>query len=228
MLVHAPQNPPIKITEESPRKASWEYPKSKILTEDLLVQKHGNIPLVILRIAGCYDDDCHSIPISNQIERIYDRSFERFLFPGDITHGASFLHLEDLADVIFEAIQKRKDLPKEFIALVGEEEVLSYDYLQRNINKQLFGKELKTMRVPKWFAKFGAWIQCHIPGYKSFIRPWMIDLADDNYDIDISRIKKALQWKPKRSLRSSLRVMIESLQKDPERWFKLNGLKYKG
>ena len=78
MLVHAPQNPPIKITESSPRLESWEYPKSKIITEDMLLQKHGNIPLVLLRIAGCYDDECHSIPISNQIARIYERQFERF------------------------------------------------------------------------------------------------------------------------------------------------------
>ena len=150
------------------------------------------------------------------------------MFPGDITHGASFLHLEDLADAIFLAVQKRKELPKEFIALVGEEEVLSYDYLQRTINKLLFGKELKTTRIPKWFAKFGAWVQCHIPGKESFIRPWMIDFADDNYDIDISRIKKALLWQPKRSLRNTLPIMIENLKQDPEAWYKMNGIKYKG
>jgi nucleoside-diphosphate-sugar epimerase len=194
----------------------------------MLMQKHGNIPLVLLRIAGCYDDECHSIPISNQIARIYERQFERFLFPGDVTHGASFLHLEDLADLIFLAVQKRKELPKEFIALVGEEEKLSYDYLQRTINKLLFGRDLITSRIPKWFAKFGAFVQCHIPGKESFIKPWMIDLADDNYDVDISKLKQTLHWQPKHSLRTTLPLMIEHLKRDPAAWYKMNGIPYKG
>lgn len=224
ILVHAPQDPPKKITESSPLRPSWEYPKSKILTEKLLLEKHGKIPLVILRIAGCYDDECHSIPISQQISRIYEKQMERFFFPGDTSHGASFLHLEDLADLIYLTVQKRKELPQEFTALVAEEETLSYDYLQRTISSYLFGKEIKTIRIPKPFAKMGAWVQCHIPGKTSFIRPWMIDLADDQYDIDISRVKKTLNWQPKHSLRKTLPIMIENLKKDPARWYKMNGL----
>ncbi|MGH9834654.1 MAG: NAD-dependent epimerase/dehydratase family protein [Blastocatellia bacterium] len=44
--------------------------------------ERGNIPAVILRIAGIYDEDCHSIPIAQQISRIYEKRPESYIFPG--------------------------------------------------------------------------------------------------------------------------------------------------
>ena len=53
----------------------------------------------------------------------------------------------------------------------------------------------------------------------------MIDFADDNYVLDISLAKKQLGWEPKRSLKETLPLMIEALKKDPDHWYKTNGLK---
>ena len=225
MLVHAPCAPPAKITEDTPLATNWEYPKSKVLTEELILKEHDKIPVVMLRIAGCYDDDCHSIPISNQMQRIYEHQLESKLFPGDLSHGASFLHLDDLADAIFLCVQKRAELPPESIFLLGEEETMSYDALQKEISKLLTGKEMTTLRIPKSFAKFAAWMQNRLPFMKkTFIKPWMIDLADENYTLDISRIKKALSWTPKRSLRKTLPIMAKALTTDPKCWYKENDL----
>lgn len=224
MLVHQPCGIHQKINEDWPMEASWEYPKSKILTEKMMIENHNGVPIVIFRIAGCYDDECHSIPISNQIQRIYEKDFTAYMFPGNLKHGASFLHLDDLADAIWLAVNKRKNLPNEFIALVGEEETMSYDAIQRQISFLLYRKEMRTLSVPKWFAKLGAAILDKI-SKNAFIKPWMIDLADQNYILDISRIKKTLDWYPKRSLRSTLPLMIAFLKKDPVSFYKANGLK---
>lgn len=52
------------ITEKSPvEDEPWEYPRSKIETEELLSQEHGEIPIVILRIAGVYNEEGNLIPI---------------------------------------------------------------------------------------------------------------------------------------------------------------------
>ncbi len=226
MLVLAPANPPQKINENSPLVSEpWEYPRSKIETEKLIQQKHGNIPILLLRIAGCYDDECHSIPISNQIQRIYEKQFASQVFPGDVTHGASYLHLDDLADAIWLAVQKRRELPNELTLLVGEDETLSYDQLQRQVSRLIHGKEFKTYQIPKWFAKIGAWVQDHTPLMQpSFIKPWMIKYADDNYNLDLTRIKQHLGWKPKRSLRETLPKMTQDLKANPLRWYKMNNL----
>lgn len=226
MLVHAPTCPGCPITEDSPVCPSWDYPLSKVHTETLIHELRGKTPTVMLRVAGVYDDKCHSIPISHQIQRIYEKQLESRLFAGDVSHGASFVHMDDLVDAIELAVEKRASLPSETVLLLGEPTTMSYDALQRQISHLLFGKEFKTFSVPKWFAKIGAFIQCHIPfKEKPFIRPWMIDLADDHYELDISRAKKLLGWSPKHTIQATLPKMIANLKANPEAWYKANQLR---
>ena len=225
MLVHAPCEVGEKINENSPIEPKWDYPLSKVKTEAIIHKLRGNTSSVILRIAGVYDDLCHSIPISNQIQRIYEKQLEARVFPGDLTHGASFIHMDDLIDVLWKAVEKRQELPSEEVFLVGEPETLSIDDLQRLISRLLFGREMKTWRIPKIVAKVGSWVQNHLPFFKeTFIKPWMIDLADDNYVLDISHAEKVLQWEPRYRLRAVLAKMIEDLRRDPQAWYKENKL----
>ena len=67
------------------------------------------MPVVLMRIAGVYDDHCHSIPISQQIKRIYENQFIGHIYSGDITHGAAFVHMEDMVEALVLAVERRKD-----------------------------------------------------------------------------------------------------------------------
>lgn len=226
MLVHEPCQPGQKINEEWPIKPKWAYPLSKVKTEQVIREERGKIPTVNLRISGVYDDDCHSIPISQQIQRIYENQMNAHLFAGDLTHGADFMHMDDLVEAIAQCVYKRHELPEELTLLIGEGKTLSYDYLQRRISSLIYGKEFKTHTLPKGIAKFGAWVENHLPFMENeFIQPWMIDLADDNYDLDISKAKKILGWEPKHRLDEALPKMIQDLKHDPIGWYKKNGLK---
>jgi nucleoside-diphosphate-sugar epimerase len=225
MLVHAPTQPGHPINESWPLQPKWDYPLSKVHTEEVIHQLRGKIKTVILRIAGVYDDACHSIPISHQIQRIYEKQFESRLFSGNIHHGASFLHMQDLVDALEKAVDLRNQLPEEVVLLLGEAKTLSYDDLQRQISRLLFQQEFTTWRVPKLIAKIGAWVQGHIPFVAPpFIKPWMIDLADDHYELDIRKAKEVLQWEPKRSLEETLVKMVQGLKADPAKWYKGNQL----
>ena len=53
-----------------------------------------------------------------------------------------------------------------------------------------------------------------------FIKPWMVDLADDHYQLDISRARKTLGWKPRHSLRDTLPKMVAALKRDPAAWYR--------
>jgi len=226
MLVHEPCCPGCPITEDSPVCPKWDYPLSKVHTEKVIHELRGKMKTVVLRIAGVYDDHCHSIPISHQIQRIYEKQLESHLFSGDIDHGASFLHMDDLIDAIDLAVNQRKQLPPELTLLIGEAKTLSYGDLQCMIACLLRGKPIKTISIPKIIAKLGAWVQGHIPFIpKPFIKPWMIDLADDHYEMDCSRAKKTLGWEPKHSLEKTLPKMIQELKANPEAWYKANQLK---
>ena len=224
MLVHSPCKPGHPIDEESPVDPKWDYPLSKVHTEKVIHELRGKAKTVILRIAGVYDDHCHSIPISHQIQRIYENQLESRLFSGNIDHGASFLHMSDLVDAIDMAVRKRRELPDELVLLLGEAKTLSYDQLQRTISRLIRNTEFKTWRIPKWIAKIGAAVQGMIPFQKPFIKPWMIDLADDHYELNISRAKQVLGWAPKRKLEETLPIMIEELKADPSKWYKINQL----
>jgi nucleoside-diphosphate-sugar epimerase len=226
MLVHAPGEPGRPINEDHPLEPKWDYPQSKVTTENLIREQHGAIPFVLLRIAGVYDDAGHSIPLANQMQRIYERHLTSGVYPGDTSRGQAFLHLDDLVDAFRLLVERRASLPPELTLLLGEPETLSYDELQRTFGRLIHGEEWETRQIPKALARTGAWLQDNLPFVEEpFIKPFMIDLADDHYELDISRARSLLGWQPKHSLRETLPRMVEALKADPVGWYKANKLK---
>ncbi len=224
MLVHRPGEPGLFINEESPLGPTWAYPESKLRTEEVIHTERGTIPTVILRLAGVYDDDCHSPPLAHQIQRIYERQLEGHLYSGETSHGESFVHMDDVVDAIELAVDRRTTLPAESVVLVGEPETLSYDELQHSFARLIHGESWETHNVPGPIAKTGAWLQDLIPGQESFIKPWMIDRANDHYALDITRAGTLLGWTPQRSLRETLPKMVAALKTDPIGWYREQGL----
>jgi nucleoside-diphosphate-sugar epimerase len=226
MLVHAPCEPGQHIDENWPLEPKWDYPESKVRTERLMQQQRRGIPVVLLRIAGVYTDRCQSIPIAHQIQRIYEGRLTAHVFPGDINTGQSFVHLDDLVQAFRAVVARRGQLPAESTILIGESEPLSYDQMQRELGRLIHDeRDWDTAQIPKAVAKAGAWVQDKIPGIEEpFIKPWMIDLADDHYALDITRARQLLNWTPQRNLRDTLPKMIQSLKADPAGWYRRNKL----
>ena len=224
MLVHRPGEPGVFITEDSPIGPTWAYPESKVRTEALIRAEHGDIPVVLLRIAGVYDDHCHSPPLAHQIQRISERDFSSHLYSGETSHGQSFIHEDDLLDAIERAIGRRTQLPPEVAILLGEPETLSYDELQHTFLRLIHNASWETHNVPGPIAKAGAWAQDHLPGQDPFIKPWMIDRANDHYALDITRARTLLDWEPRHTLRKTLPKMVTALQTDPLGWYRENEL----
>jgi nucleoside-diphosphate-sugar epimerase len=226
MLVHRPAEPGQFITEEWPLEPAWAYPESKVRTEELIRAEHGDIPAVLLRIAGVYDDMCHSVPLAHQIQRIYEKKMESRLFSGEVAHGQSFIHLDDLVSAVARVVERRRELPAELALLLGEQVPLSYDELQHTIARLLHGQSWETHEMPLFLARVGAWLKSRLPGRDPFIKPWMVERADDHYALDITRAREYLGWEPRHSLRATLPKMIAALRSDPENWYRQNKLKY--
>lgn len=224
MLVHAPGEPGQFIAEDWPIEPTWAYPASKVRTEAVIHDERGDIPAVMLRLAGVYDDVCHSPPLAHQIQRIYERQLAGHLYSGETSHGQSFIHLEDVVDAIERAVQSRTALPAETPILIGEPEPLSYDELQHTFMRLIHGKSSETHNVPGLIAKVGAWLQNLLPGQDPFIKPWMIDRANDHYALDITRARHLLDWAPQRTLRETLPKMVAALNAEPLGWYREHGL----
>ena len=214
------------IKEGSPVEPEWDYPESKLKAELVVLNDMRRIiPSVILRIAGVYDDRCRSIPIAQQIKRIYEKDFESYFFPGNAEHGQAFVHLDDLVDCIDKTIARRASCGKRDLFLIAEPEVMSYRELQDEIGTLIHGKDWPTLRIPKTVAKAGAWVKEKIAGEgDTFIKPWMVDLADGHYPVSIDHARTTLSWEPQHRLRTTLPNMIEFLKDDPRGWYKENKL----
>jgi nucleoside-diphosphate-sugar epimerase len=224
MLVHAPGGHGKRVDEDWPLDPKLPYRESKIRTEALISEQRGEIPVVIARPAGVYDDMCHSAFLSRQIARIYERQLISHVYPGDLDAGQPYLHLDDLTDALLRIVERRKKLPPEQPILLGEAETLGFGALQQKLGRLIHDEDWETRKIPKTLARTGAWIEGEILDEDPFIRPWMVDSSDDHYELDISRARKLLGWKPKHTLSSTLPKMIETLKADPVGWYKANKL----
>jgi nucleoside-diphosphate-sugar epimerase len=226
LLVMQPIKDGEPITEDSPIEAEWAYPQSKLEAEAAIRQAHADIPVVILRIAGVYDEDCHSLPLSQHISRIYEKRLEGYFFPGDSRHGQPLVHLDDLAACFARCIERRRELGPYEVFLVAEEDVMSYAELQDRLGELIHGRAWPTVRIPKTLAKIGAWLKdlTATGDQQPFIKPWMIDLADQHYPVSVDRSRQRLGWEPEHSLRDTLPEIIARLERDPRGWYRNQNL----
>jgi nucleoside-diphosphate-sugar epimerase/uncharacterized membrane protein len=224
MLVHRPCEPGERIDEDAPLEGKTPYPASKIETEKLLREGRGAVPLVIVRPAGVYDDQCHSVFLARQIGRIYERRLKSHLYPGALDRGQAALHLEDLLDALERIVDRRRDLPPESVFLLGESDVVPYGELQNEIGRLLHGEEWTTWTIPAALARTGAWLEDDVLDEQQFIKPWMVESASDHYALDTGRARRLLGWSPRHALRTSLPRIIESLRSDPRAWYRANKL----
>lgn len=230
LLVMKPSNAPGTIDENSPVEGKWDYPASKLLAEEVIRTERGPVPAVILRISGVYDDRGHSLPLGQQIARVYEKRLEGHLYPGDTSHGQALVHLDDLADLLRRVVDHRTSLGGYEVFLVAEPEVMSYGELQDRLGELIHGLQWRTIRIPKLIAKAGAFVKNAVAtgDRKPFIKPWMIDLADDHYEADITKARTRLGWDPKHRLRETLPAIVEALKRDPAKFYRENYLPVTG
>ena len=92
------------------------------------------------------------------------------------------------------------------------------------LGRLIHDEEWETRQIPKAIAKTGAWIEGEILDEDPFIRPYMVEISDDHYELDISRARKFLGWEPKHSLRETLPKIVAALKDDPAGWYRTNKL----
>jgi hypothetical protein len=144
------------------------------------------------------------------------------------------VHREDMLDAFSGPSTGAPTFPSGTVILIGEEDAPGYDDLQDQIGCLIHGtEEWRTLRVPKPVAAAGAWLmeklEPVIPdsidkGEKPFVKPFMVRMADDHYELDISRARKLLGWEPKHRITKTLPEMIAALKRDPEAWYEKNGM----
>jgi nucleoside-diphosphate-sugar epimerase len=71
----------------------------------------------------------------------------------------------------------------------------------------------------------GAWAKEKLAGgEETFIKPWMVDMADAHYPVAVDHARETLGWQPRHRLRDTLEEMIRRLRRDPRQWYGTNKL----
>jgi nucleoside-diphosphate-sugar epimerase len=227
VLVLHPSEHGHPLNEFSSISTEWHYPISMRLAEWTVPKERQDIPAVVLRIPGVYDEDCRLVPLAWQIARIHQRNVESHFYPGDTDSGRPFLHVDDLAQCVLRVIERRRELEDFELFLIGEEEVMTYGECQERLGELMHGVEWRTICIPKTVARAGAWIKDKFtPGENEdpLTKPWLIDLAGQHYPVDIRRARERLGWQPRHALRETLAEMIRRFKRDPKQWYEGNNL----
>lgn len=132
------------------------------------------------------------------------------------------MHLDDTVDALELCVEKRGQLEAEAVFNIGEARPVSYGEIQQATSNLLHGHDWTTLELPKLLAKAGAIVENAVSD--SFIKPWMIDRADDHYELNIDKARQQLSWQPHYSLMATLPAIINNLKKDPADWYRANGL----
>lgn len=234
MLVHAPCRPGERIDENQPVDPRWAYPQSKAAAEVVIRAEHKDIPYVILRLAGVYDEHSMVPTMAQQIARIYERDFQSHLYAGSTLVGQTMLHRDDMLDAFRRVVDRRAVLPPDAEILVGEPDAMGYEALQDELGSLIHGAdEWPTLQVPKPIAVAGAWMQDKLEplipdavdsGEAPFIKPFMVAMADDHYALDIERARNLLGWEPRHQLKEELPHLVAALKNDPVSWYIANSV----
>jgi nucleoside-diphosphate-sugar epimerase len=235
MLVLAPARPGERIDETRAIGPRWEYPKSKAAAERVIEQEHGDVPYVLLRLAGVYDELSTVPTMAQQMAAVYERELQSYVFAGDKRAGQAALHRDDMVAAFRLAVDRRAELPRDCALLIGEPETLGYGELQDELGYLIHGvDDWPTMRLPKPVAAAGVRLlhaaEPAVPdaldeGEPTFVKPFMVGLADDHYELDVSRARAILGWSPKHRLKDSLPAMVAELKRDPAAWYERHKLK---
>lgn len=224
MRVHVPGKPGERIDEDWPLDPQGlPYRESKLRTERLIHEQRGSIPAVFVCPAGVYDDQSHAAFLAHQIARVNERKLSGRVYPGDLDTGQSYLHLDALTDALLRSVERRKELLPELALLLGEPETLTFRELQEQLGCLIHGEEWETIKVPRCLARIGAWIE-DVLDVNPFIRPWMVDISSDHYELDITRARTLPRWEPHHSLHATQPKIVAALKVDSSDWHRANKL----
>lgn len=217
-----------KLNEDSGLSSFIPYGNSKIAGEKIILEYKEKIKATIFRLSAVYSRDCRSIPLANQIAFVWEKCFGYRILPGKGEGGISYIHIEDVLDAFEKSMLTVKEIPSGSIMILSEEGFISNNELCDLIYREIYGKNLNLIYLPKWIVWFCIYTVSSfhsLTGRRYFFKPWMLQLTDKKYRFNIEKAKKTLKWQPRFQLAPYMAIIIKNLKCNPRRWLAVNDIK---
>jgi UDP-glucose 4-epimerase len=199
MAAMAPGEPGEQLRPDSPRAGGWAYPRHKRAAEEVIEAAELPHPRVELVLAAVYSDWCELVPMYRQIERVADHSMQALVYPGPVDRGLTYVHVDAVADAFVRAVEAFAGDGGMHRLLVGEDQPVTYRQINDAASRAFGYGERPVYRVPAVLARLGAAVfgwWARLRGREPFIRPWMIEMAGEHFEFDLTETRRRLGWEP--------------------------------
>lgn len=174
--------------------------------EKLIMSYNTRIPSIILRIADVYDEFGHVPFVVKEIQEIHERQLSTLFETSDGHIQRPVIHLADLENVFRKILEKKEKLSSGLVMNVCEDQIPSLSEIRKVTSREILGHEL-SLKIPSFRTLF----------QKEATK-------DEDYDLDNSKIKEELEWRPEHSIRETIPHMISNLMNYPGTWYRINKL----
>ena len=178
------------LTETSALNPVSLYARTRIMSEDVILDRCGRVTPVILRLATVFGLSPRMrfdlVVNTLTVRAVVDGRFQ--IFGGD--QWRPFVHCQDAAEAFLRAATAPRD----------------------RVDRQVFNVGTEHMNYT--IAKVGEIVAEEVPGADV----QHVDAVDDprNYRVAFGKIREALSFEPEYDLRSGIREMAEAVEADPD------------
>jgi nucleoside-diphosphate-sugar epimerase len=192
------------VKEDAPYKPATDYEKSKVDAEKIIID--SGVPYTILRCTIVYGK-------STSWGNIFDSAKKGYPILGDGKNYWHLVYVDDVMDVIMLAMNSAKAENRVFN--IAGPDVYTYEQTYGVICSAL-GVELPEKHIPLWLAKFFSLLhetKCKLLGKRPKVTKMRssIDRLVRNRNVDTSKAKELLKWKPKYDLKTGMRKAVREI-----------------
>ena len=219
--------PDLIVDESSPANANFPYAKSKYECEEMIKKYASVFPCAIVRLAAIFSDWCEYGPLYVFLSNWLSNSWKSRMIAGKGTSAVPYFHVKNLNGFIAEIIKKSDHLPQLLTLVAANDGCCMHKQLFEIAVRYNYSYDISPRFMPKWFVSCGIILMDiwgRIRGMRPFERPWMIKYIDHQLNVDASKSREILSWKPiaRYEILRRILFLIENMKSDPVEWDRKN------
>jgi len=217
-----------QINEQYPVDASFGYAKSKKVCEDYCKEYSKFFKCSIIRFAAVFSDWCEYGPFYQFLSSWLSGKWDSRILGGKGNSAITYIHLHDLASLIYKIIIKTDELSNLNTFIASPEKATSHKELFKIATHDYYGVQHNPIFIPKIFTYPGIAVKKVLGKVKLTSKPfekfWMLQYLDKKLEVDNLATQNILDWNttPRFHIIRRLIYLLDKMKSHPNEWYTLN------